>query len=73
MNQPALTIFRFRVGWLWHRSLSRRSQNGRVIEQRLDFESDSADISPTHAWDWIEIDPQFVGVIKIAGPHRMRV
>src|SRR6202158_109695 len=30
MNQPALTIFRFRVGWYWHRSLSRRSQNGRV-------------------------------------------
>src|SRR6202789_3770789 len=28
MNQPALTIFRFRVGWYWHRSLSRRRQNG---------------------------------------------
>src|ERR1700736_4329586 len=25
MNQPALAVFRFRVGWLWHRSLSRRS------------------------------------------------
>src|SRR5437588_481632 len=35
MNQPALTIFRFRVGWLWHRSLSRRSQNGRVHWDRL--------------------------------------
>ena len=31
MNQPALTIFRFRIGWYWHRSLSRRSQNGRVL------------------------------------------
>src|SRR6267154_3378864 len=35
MNQPALTIFRFRVGWLWHRSLSRRSQNGRVRWDRM--------------------------------------
>jgi hypothetical protein len=31
MNQPALQVFRFRVGWLWHRSLSRRTQNGRVL------------------------------------------
>jgi retron-type reverse transcriptase len=35
MNQPALTVFRFRVGWLWHRSLSRRSQNGRVLWDRM--------------------------------------
>jgi len=35
MNQPALTIFRFRVGWLWQRSLSRRSQNGRVLWDRM--------------------------------------
>ena len=35
MNQPALTIFLFRVGWLWHRSLSRRSQNGRVLWDRM--------------------------------------
>src|SRR6202522_2826760 len=35
MNQPALTIFRFRVGWLWHRSLSRRSQNGHVRWDRM--------------------------------------
>jgi RNA-directed DNA polymerase len=35
MNQPALTIFRFRVGWHWHRSLSRRSQNGRVLWDRM--------------------------------------
>ena len=35
MNQPALAIFRFRVGWLWHRALSRRSQNGRVHWDRM--------------------------------------
>jgi len=35
MNQPALAIFRFRVGWYWHRSLSRRSQNGRVRWDRM--------------------------------------
>src|ERR1022692_2219256 len=35
MNQPARTTFRFRVGWLWHRSLSRRSQNGRVLWDRM--------------------------------------
>ena len=35
MNQPALPIFRFRVGWLWHRALSRRSQNGRVLWDRM--------------------------------------
>ena len=35
MNRPALTVFRFRVGWLWHRALSRRSQNGRVLWDRM--------------------------------------
>jgi group II intron reverse transcriptase/maturase len=35
MNQPALAVFRFRVGWLWHRSLSRRSQSGRVLWDRM--------------------------------------
>src|SRR5438093_1179510 len=34
-NQSALAVFRFRVGWLWHRSLSRRSQNGRVLWDRM--------------------------------------
>ena len=34
-NGPALYLFRFQVGWLWHRSLSRRSQNGRVIWDRM--------------------------------------
>jgi RNA-directed DNA polymerase len=35
MNQPALAVFRFRVGWLWHRALSRRSQNGHVLWDRM--------------------------------------
>ena len=35
MNQPALAIFRFQVGRLWHRALSRRSQNGRVLWDRM--------------------------------------
>src|SRR5690606_18479041 len=30
MNSHALSLFRFQVGWLWHRALSRRSQTGRV-------------------------------------------
>jgi len=35
MNGPALNTFRFQVGWLWHRALSRRSQNGRVVWARM--------------------------------------
>jgi group II intron reverse transcriptase/maturase len=35
MNSAALSLFRFRVGWLWHRALSRRSQNGRVRWDRM--------------------------------------
>ena len=35
MNKPALKLFRFQVGWLWHRTLSRRSQNGRVRWDRM--------------------------------------
>jgi RNA-directed DNA polymerase len=35
LNQPALHIFRFQVGRLWHRALSRRSQNGRVLWDRM--------------------------------------
>jgi RNA-directed DNA polymerase len=34
-NTPALKLFRFQVGWLWHRALSRRSQNGRVLWDRM--------------------------------------
>ena len=35
MNSPALHTFRFQVGRLWHRALSRRSQNGRVLWDRM--------------------------------------
>jgi RNA-directed DNA polymerase len=35
LNQNALHIFRFQVRRLWHRALSRRSQNGRVLWDRM--------------------------------------
>jgi group II intron reverse transcriptase/maturase len=35
MNGQALFLFRFRVGWLWYRALSRRSQTGRVSWDRM--------------------------------------
>jgi RNA-directed DNA polymerase len=35
MNIAALALFRHRVGWLWHRALSRRSQTGRVRWDRM--------------------------------------
>jgi len=35
MNGPALKLFRFQVGRIWHRVLSRRSQNGRVPWDRM--------------------------------------
>ena len=35
MNGSALALFRFQVGWLWQRALSRRSQTGRVPWTRM--------------------------------------
>jgi RNA-directed DNA polymerase len=35
MNGAALQLFRHQVGWLWHRTLSRRSQRGRVLWSRM--------------------------------------
>jgi RNA-directed DNA polymerase len=35
LNQNALHIFRFQVGRLWHRALSRRGQNGHVLWDRM--------------------------------------
>jgi RNA-directed DNA polymerase len=35
MNHRALAMFRFQVGWLWYRALSRRSQNGRLRWDRM--------------------------------------
>lgn len=34
-NLPALSLFRFQLGRLWQRALSRRSQNGRVLWERM--------------------------------------
>lgn len=35
MNTPALWLFRSQVAWLWHRTLSRRSQCGHVLWDRM--------------------------------------
>ena len=35
MNGPALALFRFNLVRIWHRALSRRSQNGRVLWDRM--------------------------------------
>src|ERR1700737_4595861 len=35
INQPRPALFGVRAGWVWHRSLSRRSQNGRVRWDRM--------------------------------------
>src|ERR1700734_3315226 len=35
MNTPALRLFRFQVGGLWRRALMRRSQNGRILWDRM--------------------------------------
>ncbi len=35
MNSAALRLFRFQVGHLWYRALCRRSQNGRVLWDRM--------------------------------------
>ena len=35
MNRRALVLFRFQVGRLWYRTLSRRSQNGRIHWDRM--------------------------------------
>jgi RNA-directed DNA polymerase len=34
-NLPQLNIFRWRLGWLWQRILSRRSQRGRLSQKRF--------------------------------------
>ena len=35
MNGPAIAMFRFQVGWLWHRALARRSHTGHVSWERM--------------------------------------
>ena len=36
MNGPALHLFRFQVVRLWQGAMSRRSQNGRVLWDRME-------------------------------------
>ena len=35
MNGPAIGMFRFQAGWLWHRALARRSHTGHVSWERM--------------------------------------
>ena len=35
MNGRALSVFRFRVAWYWHRALARRSQTGWGLWERM--------------------------------------
>src|SRR5712691_7055013 len=35
MNSSAIAMFRFQVGWLWHRALARRSHTGHVSWERM--------------------------------------
>src|SRR5881397_733717 len=35
MNSSAIAMFRFQVGWLWHRALARRSHTGYVSWERM--------------------------------------
>jgi len=35
MNSPAIALFRYQVGWLWYRSLRRRSQMSRLTWERM--------------------------------------
>jgi hypothetical protein len=35
MNSSALATFRYRVAWLWHRALARRSHRGWVFWERM--------------------------------------
>jgi hypothetical protein len=35
MNSPAIALFRFQVGWLWHGALARRSHTGHVAWERM--------------------------------------
>src|SRR5580700_49148 len=44
-----------------------------LFEQSSYFKSNAAHIGPGDAWDRIEIDPQFIGVLKIARMDWMRV
>lgn len=44
-----------------------------LFQQPLHFEGDAAHIGPADSRNRIEIDPQFVRVVKFAGTHRVRM
>src|SRR4029077_2423453 len=51
----------------------RPAAQAQFCEQALYFEGHAAYIIPTHARNRVEIDPQFVRMVKITRPHRMRM
>ncbi|MFZ0296739.1 MAG: hypothetical protein WAM13_00170 [Candidatus Sulfotelmatobacter sp.] len=51
----------------------RPTTKANLIEKTLHFKRDAANIVPTDAGNRIQIDAQFIGMIEIAGAHRMRV
>src|SRR6202171_2202077 len=51
----------------------RPSAKAHLIQKRLHLERDRAHVRPTDARTRIEIDPQLVRMVEIAGAHRMRM
>src|SRR5262249_5759849 len=49
------------------------SAKSNLFEQRLHLESNTSHIGPTDAGNRIQIDTQFVRLLKISGADRMRV
>jgi len=43
------------------------------FQQSLNFKSNPADVVPANARPRVEVDPQFVGMIKVPRSDRMRV
>ena len=43
------------------------------LQQRFHLQRHATHVVPADARPGIEIDPQLVGVVEIAGPHRVRV
>ena len=45
----------------------------KFFQQSLNFKSNPADVVPANARTWVEIDSQFIRMIKIAGADRVRM
>ena len=43
------------------------------FEEPLHFEGNAAHVAPRNAWYRIQIDTQFIGMLKVAGTDRMRM